>query len=206
MKKLLIGLVCLLAFSFFTVEAAELPKKTDHEIVTIYIFRGSGCSHCYEALEYFTNFFEANPEYKDYVQLKAYEVWQDANNSNLMQAVAKKYGDEVGGVPYIVVGESYHSTGFASQLGPEIIDAALEEYENKKYKDVVAEVAKTVDDETVTTLEEAAYAEGIVSEYSASNTNESEDNHNADAWIVAGIFVVIFGGIFGLVALSKKKN
>ena len=56
MKKyivLLISIVGVLFMSNVKAEKIELPEKTDHEIVKVYLFRGAGCSHCYDFLTYF---------------------------------------------------------------------------------------------------------------------------------------------------------
>lgn len=194
MKKLLLGLLCLLSFSFLTVCAEELPEVTDHEKVTVYIFRGSGCSHCYEALTYFN---EVASQYKDYFVVKTYEVWENPSNSNLVSAVSATLGDDVTGVPYIVVGDNYHKAGFAVELGEEIIAAALEEYENPYYTDAVANI---IEEEGltayVTSLKEACIEEGIIVE---------PKDKSKDTLIVVGIFAVLAGGMVALVLCSRKK-
>lgn len=198
MKKLLISLICLLSFSFFTVGAVSLPEKTDHEKVTINIFRGSGCSHCYEALE----FFNANyAKYSEYIDIRVYETWKDSTNADLFNAVATELGDEAGGVPYIVVGESYHQAGFLSSLGEDIIQAALDEYENAEYRDVVAEVASEMESHP-TTLADACEEEGIIAEDYDTTEDEKEGN---DAIVIIAIFTVVIGGFVALMICSRKK-
>ena len=67
MKKLLIALLCIFSLNVTNVLAdeIELPEVTDHEKVVIYIFRGQGCSHCFDALTYFND--EAS-KYSDYFE------------------------------------------------------------------------------------------------------------------------------------------
>lgn len=197
MKKLLISLVCLLSLSFFSVNALSIPEKTDHGKVTINIFRGSGCSHCYEALEYFN---ENISTYSDYIEIRVYETWKDTDNASLFQAVAEKLNDEAGGVPYIVVGNSYHEAGFASSMGEDIIQAALDEYENDEYVDVVAQVAESMTS-NATTLEEACIEEGILT----GETSESTEEKGNDALVIIGIFAVVIGGFTALMICSRKK-
>ena len=147
MKKFLGLLIATVATVFFigNVNAIEKPKVTDHEKINVYIFRGSGCSHCYDALTYL---YGLNGEYDDYINVVTYEVWGNQNNSALAKAVAAKLGDEFSGVPYIVIGNKSFA-GFGSDTGTEMIETALDAYQSKKYKDVVASVIKAHDyDET----------------------------------------------------------
>ena len=193
MKKVF-GLITILLSCFvLNVKAVDLPKVTDHEKVTIYIFRGHGCSHCYEALEYFHDNIDT---YADYFEVKAYEVWNNNDNSTLMNDVADKLGDEVGGVPYIVVGDNYSVNGFSKSLATEIIDAALKEYENKDYTDIVKQLAKGNDSLKKESLETACKEEGIIV--------DPKDTAR-DGIIICIIFVVVLGGGAGLIALARKK-
>lgn len=194
MKKLLISLICLFALSIFSVNAISLPEKTDHEKVTIYVFRGSGCSHCYEALEYLNDNIN---KYSDYIDVVTYETWEDSSNATLLQAVAEAVNEDVGGVPFIVIGSTYHKAGFATSLGEELIQTALDEYENTEYVDVVAQVATTMDSNPAP-LRDACIAEGI----KVATTNEEKSN---DALIIIGIFAVIIGGFTALMVCSRKK-
>ena len=53
MKKfivLFIGVITLLFATNVKASKIELPEKTDHEKVKVYLFRGAGCSHCYTLL------------------------------------------------------------------------------------------------------------------------------------------------------------
>ena len=70
--------------------------------VKIYIFRGLGCGYCRNLLTYLNSIIN---DYKDIVDINTYEVWYDTDNSALMQSVAKAMGDEVGGVPYMIIGD-----------------------------------------------------------------------------------------------------
>ena len=107
--------------------------EESEEKANIYLFRGSGCSHCYEFLTYLEAMTE---EYGKYFNLISYEVWNYENNQQLLERVAKRLGDETGGVPYIVIGK--HSwSGYSESLNEEIYEAIQEEYENKNKNDIV---------------------------------------------------------------------
>jgi len=110
--------------------------KESEEKANIYLFRGSGCSHCYEFLTYLEAITE---EYGKYFNVISFEVWDKVNHPNnqkLLERVAKKLGDDAGGVPYIVIGK--HSwAGYSESLNEEIYQAIQEEYENKNKNDIV---------------------------------------------------------------------
>ena len=72
------------------------------EKVKVYFFRGEGCSHCAEAEEFFKSI---QNEYGKYFDIVDYEVWNDEDNADLMEEVAKVRGEEAGGVPYIIIGD-----------------------------------------------------------------------------------------------------
>ena len=200
MKKVF-GLCLALLASFILIGSAsaiDKPKVTDHEKINVYIFRGSGCSHCYDALSFL---FGLDGEYDDYMNVVTYEVWNNQNNSALAKDVAAKLGDQMGGVPYIVVGEKSFA-GFGTDTGDAIIETALDYYQSKKYKDVVASVIKAGSyGEESQTLDEAAYAEGITQDVPSQKEEEDKD----DTWVILAVFVVIIGGFGALIYSSRKK-
>ena len=200
MKKFLQVLLFVLVSFIFVgcVHAIEKPEITDHEKINVYIFRGSGCGHCYDAL---TFLYGLDGEYDDYFNVVAYEVWNNQNNSTLAKDVAAKLGDTMSGVPYIVVGDKSFA-GFGSSTGTDIIETALKAYKNKKYKDVVASVLKSKDyEEEAETLSQAAYAEGITEVV----PTQIEDEEKDDTLIILAVFVVIIGGFGALIYSSRKK-
>lgn len=127
MKKLSYLFVALLSFLVvpFTV-MAEGEEVTSKEPVPVYLFRGDSCPHCEEAIAFFDSIEE---QYGLYFDLKSYEVWNDQENSNLMQEVAKKLGDEVSGVPYIIIGDKTWN-GYSSSMNSELETAIMELYES----------------------------------------------------------------------------
>ena len=201
MKKLLALLIAILSAVLIisTADAASKPKVTDHEKINIYVFRGSGCSHCHEAL---TFLYGLDGEYDDYINVVSYEVWYSKENSVLAQAVAKRLNDKFEGVPYIVIGEKSFA-GFGSDTGTAMINTALEYYQDSKYKDVVASVIKEGNYESISqTLNQAAFDEGITKDYVNSGTTEEKKN---DTWVIIAVFAVIIGG-FGALIFTARKN
>ena len=110
------------------------------EKVNVYLFRGEGCPHCEEALEFF-DALSQDDEYKDLYELKTYEVWYDTDNQELMKNVADALNTEASGVPFIVIGSEKFS-GYASSMDEKIKTTIKDASEDKEYKDIVAEIVK----------------------------------------------------------------
>lgn len=203
MKKyivLIIAVLGLIIMPNIKAETVELPEVTDHEKVKVYLFRGAGCSHCYDFLTYFVDVYK---DYEDYFEIVVYESWNDATNQTLMLDVKEKVGEEAdGGVPFIVVGDDYHLLGFGENSGEEIINKALEEYQNDDYTDIVA---KAIEDKGLNpnseTVAEAAKSEGIKVKTDGNDSKSSI----SDGVVVGVIFGVILLGFGGLVIISRKK-
>lgn len=110
-------------------------QETDDK-VTIYLFRGKGCSHCYEFLTYLSTIVD---EYGDYFKLESYEIWGDSNNASLMNQVANFLGDTEIGVPYIIIGDQSF-IGFDSSMGSQIEDAIVNLYNSSDRYDILADL------------------------------------------------------------------
>ena len=98
MKKIKLLVVALLTIILlpFNINAAEKDQ------INVYIFKGDGCGYCAAALEFFESI---ESEYGAYFDLVEREVWYDEDNATLMSEVAAYFGEEVRGVPYIVIGD-----------------------------------------------------------------------------------------------------
>lgn len=209
MKKFLVLALAIFMLMLPTVKAEEsnqeaisnndtssLPEKTDHAKVKIYIFRGEGCGHCYDALTYFN---ENIKDYEDYIEVITYEVYNSKNNSSLMTLIGEELGVSTKGVPLIIIGDNYSKSGFGSSTGEVLVKKALEEYQNDDYVDLVAQVIKDNNlSVNETNLREACIEEGI-----AVDEEEKADN-SYDTLIVIGIFVVIIGGFAALIKFGRK--
>ncbi len=112
-------------------KAADLSDyKEDDKKINVYIFRGSTCPHCLDAIVYFA---QNAKEYGKYYNIVSYEVWNNTSNNRLMSKVASTLGEKSDGVPFIVVGNKAYS-GFSEDLGKKIIDQVIEMYNsNEKY-------------------------------------------------------------------------
>ena len=201
MKKVFLGfLVAISLLVMPNVSATEdLPVITDHEKVTVYLFRSSTCGHCHDFLEYFAqNYYK----YQDYFEIVSFEV-SSGENYELMSTVKERMVAELDGrIPYIVIGNSFDKLGFGTD-GSEIISEALAAYQDESYEDLVGSIIEEEgyepDDET---LEEAAKSLGI----NVIGLNGEDPNAGiSDGAIVAIIFGILILGFGGLVLYSRKK-
>ena len=94
------------------------------------MFRGEGCGYCAKALEWFDSIKETEGKY---FNLVTYEVWNDESNKAIMDKVANFLGDDVSGVPYIIVGDKSFQ-GFDESYKEGILNKIHEEY-NKNEED-----------------------------------------------------------------------
>ena len=130
MKKIkllfFIALACILVLPFGVfAEGKEETTKADNKEVTLYFFRGEGCSHCAEFEAWLD---EIEPEYGNLFEVKDYETWYNADNQKLMEKVAKVRGEEVEGVPYIIIGNKSWK-GFAEEYKEEILNELKQSYD-----------------------------------------------------------------------------
>ena len=130
-------------------------KEPSEDLPNVYIFRGNGCGYCERLLTFLGTIAE---EYQDKVNFVVYEVADNTDNWDLYEKVGAKFGDEVSGYPYMVIGTKVFN-GYASSDNEEIIET-IEGYaaEENPY-DVVAEVESGNLDEVKTEEESSS---GIV--------------------------------------------
>ncbi len=176
------------------------------EKVNVYMFRGEGCGYCARAIAYFRTLQE-DEDYKDKFNVVTYEVWNDANNSKLMAAVADELGKTVNGVPFIIIGSKTFN-GYAANYNEDIEKAIDDNYDSKSYSDVVAKVIKDNDYEekaTVTTLDDI---KETTTEESSNNTSTSnsktESEEKSNTGIIIGICCVFIGGLGALIFVSRS--
>lgn len=117
----------------------EYPEyKETKDQVTIYLFRGNGCSYCKSFITYLNSIA---PKYGKYFKLEAYEVWGNKNNSELMQEVGEFLEADAGGVPFIIIGDKVFP-GYSEMMNQDIEKAIKEQYKSKDKYDVIEELEK----------------------------------------------------------------
>lgn len=130
LKKLLLVLLVAVMAMPLIVSAAEEKQK-----VTIYMFRGEGCPHCEEALEWFDSLDETT---KNKINLVQYETWYNKENSELMKRVATALGEDSKslGVPYIIIADKTY-IGFTETYKEPILAQIKELYGKEDTFDVM---------------------------------------------------------------------
>lgn len=116
-----------------TMQKADLSNYEDSEDkINVYIFRGSSCPHCLDEVTWLADNYQ---DFKDYVNIVTYEVWNNNSNSKLMNVVAKYLKKNVSGVPFTIVGDQTFS-GFSEELGASIIEEAKKLYNSEEKYDI----------------------------------------------------------------------
>ena len=120
LKKLI--LLSIISFIYILFSPLSVYAK---DKVNIYFFNGEGCSYCEEFKTWIDGI---KTEYGNLFEVKDYETWNNEENASLMYRVAEVRGEEVEGVPYIVIGD--HSwLGFHESYTSEIMTTIESEYE-----------------------------------------------------------------------------
>lgn len=121
------------------IELTEKYSENDKQ-VTVYLFRGQGCSHCKEFLEYLSGSVKTQGSM---FKLRSYEVWENSDNNDLKEKVVETLKIDASGVPLIIVGkDSFY--GFDSSTSKKLEKAIKNEYAKEKSKryDVIKEASK----------------------------------------------------------------
>lgn len=178
MKKIGLLLVFIL-----TILVVPFNVFADEEVeeVNVYIFKGDGCGYCQAALEWFD---EIDEEYGERFELHEYETWYDEDNAKLMEAVADVRGEDVQGVPYIIVGNQSWN-GFDESYKTEILDKIKSEY--KAAVDERYDVMDFVDEVP-------------------SSKDSSEDDSIADDIAITVLLLVVVAGVGGGIYSLRKSN
>ena len=93
--------------------------------VNIYMFWGNGCPHCknqWETLE------DLRKEYPNDFKVYGFEIWNSAENKELLYTFAGAMGDEVNAVPYTIIGDK----SFTGTMKEKTIIEMIKEYKDKK--------------------------------------------------------------------------
>lgn len=181
-KYLLIIIGILLSILPINVSAEENSKE-----VIIYLFRGSTCGHCEEALDYMSKHKDKFPEN---VKLVTYEVWENKENASLKAKVEETLNTPEKrreNVPFFVVGSEY-VYGYGASTFNELINYAIEYQKDESYVDVV---------------------ERTISENNLKVTKQTLDElypepNKVVTYVIFGVFGVIIIGFIGMIVFSRK--
>lgn len=97
-KFLLILLLCAIFLPLKNTTAQEAGNNP----INLYFFWGQGCPHCEKEKPFLDKMEQKYPQ----LQIHRYEVWNNADNRQLMIEFGKKLNANVSGVPFTVIGEN----------------------------------------------------------------------------------------------------
>ncbi len=180
------------------ISTKNLSKYTsDDNPVNIYLFRGSGCSHCHEFLEYASS--DLIKKYGSKIKFTIFEVWNDSNNSELMNNLAAFLGKEGGGVPFIIIGDKTFE-GYASSMDSDIEEAINSLHESSERYDVMEKYDGT---KAETTNDDSNSDDTTANDTSDDEENEEKLSENN----LAGWSIVITAiASCGIVLYVNNKN
>lgn len=184
-------------------EAFKSYKETDKQ-ATIYLFRGKGCGYCRAFLTFLNSIVD---DYGKYFKVVSFEVWNDADNSALLNSVATFMNEPAGGVPYIIIGDKVFG-GYAESYDEDIKKAIKDLYDSKDRYDVFAKMTdKDLEASTTTTDGNTSTTDGtdnVTGEYS--NTSSGKDISNSEVLIVTFLlFIVNIIATFAYINYENKK-
>lgn len=121
------------------IELEYSDYEENNKQVTVYLFRGAGCTHCYDFLTYLNSITK---EYGNMFKLRSFEVYNNQDNATLKDKVAKYFKENADGVPYIIIGQNTFY-GFSDKMENKVLKAIKSEYEAKEKFDVLDEMEKS---------------------------------------------------------------
>ncbi len=191
LKVLIVALVMLMPLTF---ASAKKAKTTTEETVpangtpvNLYVFYGSGCSHCADLHTYLSE-LATDKEYNYMFEVVDYEVWSDKTNATLMQNVAKEFNTTASGVPFYVVGD-YYSSGFPNISST---DSAVQETVKEVTDELKAAIKKAY---TEANKSNGSYKD-IVASVGTGNSSVNDDaktksDNDIVGYILLGITIII---------------
>jgi len=97
----------------YTDQVYDIVGETESTKVTVYLFYSSSCVHCKAENAFLDDLQE---QYGDTIDIKRYEVTQNATNNNYLKLVKERVGSTSSGVPFTVIGEKYY-IGYSNTIG-----------------------------------------------------------------------------------------
>ncbi len=154
----------------------------------VYIFKGATCAFCKKALSFFQELVN-DGDYADKFDLVEYEVWNNEENARLGKDVASELGEEMDGVPYIIIGDQTFS-GYTTSYDDQIKSAIDDFYNDDSAVSVVERVRGNGDYD-------------VTPEYTL---NKSDSNAGGADEVIAVIIIVVAILGFGYVVYLSRKD
>ena len=129
-KKILLALL-LFAGLLFSGGRANAADQ-----VTIYFFWGQGCPHCEHEKEFLSGLQSEYPQ----IAVRDFEVWQNADNRQILIDIGNKLGIEIAGVPFTVVGDKHFIGWYDENSTGMAIEEAVKKAIDSGCSDIVAPI------------------------------------------------------------------
>ena len=129
-KKILLALL-LFAGLLFSGGRANAADQ-----VTIYFFWGQGCPHCEHEKEFLSGLQSEYPQ----IAVRDFEVWQNADNRQILIDIGNKLGIEIAGVPFTVVGDKHFIGWYDENSTGTAIEEAVKKAIDSGCSDIVAPI------------------------------------------------------------------
>ena len=133
MKKIIyLSIICVFLLSLINTTIFADEKEALGK-VDIYFFWADGCPHCEAEINYFGEIKKVYPN----INIRAFEVTNYPENSQLVSLVSKKLNADITSIPFTVVGDQYISGWYNEEItGKEIEQAIKNELENPSSDDI----------------------------------------------------------------------
>jgi thiol-disulfide isomerase/thioredoxin len=128
--------VLVFVLTIFLFSAPLIQAQTE---VVVNQFYGEGCPHCAKEEIFLLELEQKYPELK----VKRFEIYYNLDNYQLLGQVANYLGVQVGGVPFLVIGEEYF-IGFSSEIG-KTIETQIQKCIQEGCEDVLVSLDKVED-------------------------------------------------------------
>ena len=175
-----------------TLDAEEMTLSANYsensDQITIYLFRGQGCSFCRAFLTFINSIVG---EYGKYFKMVSFEVWNNEQNYYLFNRTALFLDEKLAdGVPYIIIGKKVFP-GYADTYDEDIKKAIKELYDTPKASryDVFAEAKKG----NFPTIDEAkAELEKLYGSSSEEGSGEGYSTTSSSGSSVSELRIILF--------------
>jgi thiol-disulfide isomerase/thioredoxin len=101
-SKIVISIIILLSGFYITFQNDVNAEVS--EPINLYLFYGDGCPHCAKEKEFFKTL---KTNYGNKINIHEYEVYNNYDNVELFNKAADFLKIDVGGVPFLIIGEKY---------------------------------------------------------------------------------------------------
>ena len=187
-KKITYSLIIL--FSFVLISNVEAK-----EITNLYIFYGETCPYCEEEMNYLK---KIEKKYKN-IKFNYIEVWEHADNEELLEKVKDAYNIKSRGVPITIIDKYYYSgyTEYITPLLNRILDKCNKNGCNNYFEDIKDNKEVNIKSKKMVYSEE--------DKLEVERNNILFDNGAYVFWIIVGLSILLIIISYVIVKLKRKK-